>query len=192
MDIEIATSGSSTAAATLSIATFRQCEDGVVFIDNAYTPSGTPDPKATITTRIDGQTTATKDGGTSTVLRVKVRAPIAQYNQNGTVVNSLPEVKAHVVVQLPRLLANAVAGAVTTSVQDSLDTQEASQTAKEAIVRALAYLCAMITNEPVNFTKMYQGFTSSPFFMGALGICPLDYQNGDYGTTRVLPPPARS
>jgi hypothetical protein len=121
-----------------------------------------------------------------------VKSPVSYYNTNGTIINSAPEITAHIVLKVPRLIANALSGTLTSGVDDSQGGTQAQDKAVKAIVRALTYLCTIVTGQPINTTAMYTAIRSNPLFLGSIGVCPLDYLSGDYGTARVAPPPARS
>lgn len=193
MDIELAKNGTASTAGALVVNSFRQCEGGVVFVDSATLPGGTTSTTAPLNISVvDGQTQPTRDGGSSTVIRVRVKMPISYYNTNGTIINSVPEIVAHTVLKVPRLIANALSGTLTNDVDDTHGGATAQQTATRAVVRALAYLSTIVTGQPIDVTALEAAMRSNPLFLGAIGVCPLDYLAGDYGTTRVVPPPARS
>lgn len=192
MKVQLGINGSSSSAATLVDMEFTQCADGAYVLSNKTEPGSSTQQNAFRRTTVQADLQSTKSGDVRVLLRAKVRVPLASYNVNGTVVTNVPELFIHTILTVPKVVASALLGTLTTSVNDSLDVDPAQEVAQRAVAEAVSILATLMTGQPTNYTFVRTGLQMLPLFKGILGVCPLDYANGDYGSTRVLPPPARS
>lgn len=189
MKVRMSTGGGVSTAPTLVIDDYRPCAEGVVLTTFRKSPGGT-DQSGLTTQIVDGATKQSKDGSVSVMLRVRVKTPVPQYNTNtGNTNVHTPEIQAHVVLRVPRIVALALSGAMPGSGSSS-SLQYPFDAAASAVSTALCTLMAVAANTPGNYTEVFGSLTASPLYFGTQGICPLDYLNGDYGTIRVAPPPA--
>lgn len=193
MKIQLGVDGSASAAATLADMEFQQCADGAFQLSNTQEPGSSSVEDAVRRIIVDGERKTSGNGDVRVLLRVKTRVPLASYNVNGTVVTNVPEIQVHTVLTLPRVAAAALQGTLTTATSTrNTGTDIAQNEAKRVIAEAISLLATIMTNQPCNYSMVASGLMNSPFFYGVMGVCPLDYASGDYGLTRVLPPPARS
>lgn len=193
MKIQLGKGGTASAAATLIDMVLTQCASGAYELTNQDEPGSSGVFAGFRRTTVDADHTVDKSGNVRVLIRVRVKVPLSSYNVNGTVVTNVPELQLHMVLNVPKVMASALQGTlVTGTTTEPYTTDDAQQVAKISVAEAIAVLTALASNQPINYTAVANGLFSSPFFKGVMGVCPLDYQSGDYGTVRVLPPPARS
>lgn len=192
MKVQIGKNGTASAAATLVDLEFQPCADGAFKLDNELiSGSGTDAFRRFI---IDGEHTVNKNGDVRVLVRVKCRCPLASYNVSGVVVTNVPEFQVHAVLTLPKVVVAAMMGTLSTTPDngEEVGVTPAQTMAQQSVAEAITVLATILTNQPANFTYVNAGMVSSPWFKGMMGVCPMDYATADFGTTRVLPPPARS
>lgn len=190
MRIQIGINGTSSAAATLVNADLRQGDGGAVLVTAKPSPGASSDALGFTQVRVTADKEASKDGSRRVYIRLNVKTPITQYNSNGTVNTSTPEVSAHAVVRVPSIVAKALDGAVATSSAAAGTVEDPREQAEAALARALTYLATLMTGQPINYTYVKTSLKSNAVWPGLQDIAPLDFVSGTYGTSRVLPPPA--
>jgi hypothetical protein len=194
MKVQLGTGGNASTAATLKDLELEPCAEGAYLLTNRLVFDA--DPKSAICRfTIDGEQTTARSGDVRVLVRIRCKVPLSSYNVNGTVVTNVPEFQVHAVLTVPKVVAAAIQGTLTTVEQDSEgDPGENAQiVARNAVAQAIAMLATLLTNQPANATYVAQFLTGgSPFFKGLMGVCPVNYATADYGTVRVLPPPQRS
>jgi hypothetical protein len=194
MKIQLGTGGTASTAATLKDLELEPCAEGAYLLTNQLVFDSEP-RTAICRFTIDGEHTTARSGDARVLVRVRCKVPLSSYNVNGTVVTNVPEFQVHAVLTVPKVVAAALQGTLTTVGQDSEgDPGDSAQTvASAAIAQAISMLATLLTNQPANASYVSQFLSSgSPFFKGIMGVCPVNYATADYGQTRVLPPPARS
>lgn len=193
MKVQLGIGGSATAAATLCDLDFTQCSEGAYVLSNTSEPGSSTLVSGFRRVTVDSDHSVDRSGNVRCLLRVRVRVPLTSYNVNGVVVTNVPEMQLHVVLNVPKVMASALQGTLATSDQtDPTSSGDAQTVAIKAVAEAISLLASVMTNQPANYTFVKNGLHLSPFFKGIMGVCPMDYQSGDYGSVRVLPPPARS
>lgn len=194
MKVQLGVGGSATSAATLADLAFSPCADGAYELTSDLPDGETLSGNEVRRVIIDGEHTTAKSGDVRVLLRVKTRCPLSSYNVNGTVVTHVPELQIHTVLTLPKVVVAALQGTLTTNpgAGEQAGTNQAQFASKAVIAEAISILATMLTNQPCNYTKVLMALNSSPWFKGAMGVCPVNYTDDDFGRYRVLPPPARS
>lgn len=191
MKVQLGQDGSASAAATLLDRNYEPCAEGAYRLD--------PFDLAGVWTSafrrflIDGEQTVNKSGDVRVLVRVKCRCPLASFNTSGVVTTNVPEFQVHTVLTLPKTVASALMGTLATPTRtEDLGTSSAQEIAQQSIAEAIATLATILTNQPANVTSVMNGLRSSPWFKGAMGVCPMNYATDDFGQQRILPPPQRS
>lgn len=190
MIIQIGANGNSTTAATLLASDFRPGDGGAVLVTAKPYPGASSDAQGFTQVKIESDKETSKDGSRRVVLRLKVKTPITQYNSNGTVNTTTPEVSAHAVVRVPSIVAKALDGTVATASSAVGTVEDPKEQAEAALSRALVFLATLLTGQPLNYTYIKTSLKSNGVWTGLQGVAPLDFVSGTYGTSRVLPPPA--
>jgi hypothetical protein len=60
--------------------------------------------------------------------------------------------------------------------------------ARSAIAAAVALMVSILTNQTIDVAGLATDLPTSPLYLGALGVCPLNEDAGTYGTTWLRPP----
>lgn len=192
MKVQLGRGGTASAAATLVDLEYQPCADGAYKLDNTLVSGTSTDAFRRFL--IDADHTVNKAGDVRVLVRVKCRCPLASYNVSGVVVTNVPEFQVHAILTLPKVVVAALMGTLSTTPDngEEVGVTPAQTMAQESVAEAIATLATILTNQPVNYTQVSGGLTSSPFFKGVMGVCPMNYATADFGTVRVLPPPQRS
>lgn len=189
LTVHVATGGTTAAAGTDSALAFRKCEDGSVYIAGV----GTFAPFYTGTVNLPGSAVAyvtassekAKSGTTRVLLKVRVSVPITNTNASGNYTVQNQEITLHTVLAMPAGFVNALRGGYAiadASVASPVDA------ARSAIAAAVALMVSVLTNQTVDVAGLLTDLSTSPLYLGALGVCPLNEDTGVYGTTWLRPP----
>lgn len=192
MKIQIGINGNSSTAATLVQADFRQGDGGAALVTDKPSPGASSPAQGFTQIWVNADKETSKDGSRRVFIRINVKCPISQYNTNGTVNITTPEVQAHAVVRIPSIVAKALDGAVATASSSLGTVEDPKEQAEAALSRSITYLATLLTGQPVNYTYVKSALQTNGVWNGLQGMAPFDFLSGSYGSTRVLPPPSPS
>lgn len=190
-NITLASGGTSSAAGTPTLLTFRSCDDGMICVPTQgdLPPLSTDDQMVlpgSVVYRVEAsRERGPKNGTVRVMIRVRIKFPVARISGAGTVSQD-QEVTLHTVLTLPASAANMLLGQV-----HAVDGNTSPYwTTSASIATAIGIMVSLITNQTVDVGAIRTELPLNPLYMGVLGVCPVDREAGSYGTTHVLPPSA--
>lgn len=191
LTVHVASGGTAAAAGTDTALAFRKCEDGSVYIPGVgtFAPfyTGAVNLPGSAVAYISASSEKVKSGTTRVLLRVRVSVPITNTNASGNYTVQNQEITLHTVLAMPAGFVNALRGGYAIA-----DATVASpvDAAKSALAAAVALMVSILTNQTVDVAGFASDLTTTPLYLGALGVCPLNEDAGVYGTTWLRPPVA--
>lgn len=191
LTVHVASGGTAAAAGTDTALAFRKCEDGSIYVAGlgTFAPfyTGAVNLPGSAVAYITASSEKVKSGTTRVLLRVRVSVPITNTNASGNYTVQNQEITLHTVLAMPAAFVNALRGGYAiadTSVASPVDA------AKSALAAAVALMVSILSNQTVDVAGFKSDLSTSPLYLGALGVCPLNEDAGTYGTTWLRPPVA--
>lgn len=194
MKVIMASGGSTSQAGVATEVELRRCEDGTVHVyDQGTLEPALPivqdtlkDLPGTAIMRVSASAEKAKSGTTRVLLKVRLQVPITNVaNASGNMTVTNQEISLHVVAAMPAAFVNALRGAYAVADNSYASPKEA---AKAAVMTGIGALVAVLTNQTIDLTDLNADLTSLPIYQGMLGVCPLNEDTGEYGTSWPLPP----